>query len=109
MSKVYDMLEEFVDALRNSDEYKEYRAAKDVLDLYPDKKRRVNEFREQNFEMHNNIEDPQRLMDESDRFEQEYEELNADPNVHRFMESELAFVKLMQRVYDRISETIDLD
>lgn len=109
MSRVEDTLDEFIEALVDSKEYKEYKASKDVLDLYPDKKKRVNEFRERNFEMHNNVEDPQRLMDESDRFEQEYEELNADPNVHRFLESELAFVKLMQMVYDRISETIGFE
>jgi hypothetical protein len=80
------------------------------VDQQPQLKAQIDEFRRRNFALQNET-DPQRLFDETDRFEQEYSEFRKNPVVNDFLAAELAFCRMYQEARDMVMEAFaeDLD
>lgn len=106
---VEEALDTLIDAILETDEFEKYQDAKSELSRDPNLKLQVDEFRRRNFDLQQSNLDSKRLMEEIDRFEKEYETFRANPVVHRFLSSELAFTRLMQHVYGSIMENIDFE
>ncbi len=109
MREIDEALDGLIDALLETEEYSDYQKAKSELYRYPDLKDQVDEFRERNFELQQSDLDQDRLMEEIEKIEKEYEDFRANPIVNRFLASELAFVRLMQGIYESIMENIDFE
>ena len=71
-------------------------------------KKQIDEFRRRNFQLQNET-DSDRLFDEIDRFEREYEEFRQNPLVSSFLAAELAFCRQYQEIQEVISEAFALD
>lgn len=98
----------FVDKLRESEVYKEYTEAKENIKKDPELYRQVNEFRMRNFDLqHNTSEDM--LMDALDAFEEEYEDFRANPLVDAFLSAELALCRMLQEIYEQVTEELDFE
>jgi cell fate (sporulation/competence/biofilm development) regulator YlbF (YheA/YmcA/DUF963 family) len=63
MSEVDKKLRELIEAMRHSDEYRRYRELEAQLQVHPDVKKAVNEYRSRVFEMQNSNRD---IFDETD-------------------------------------------
>ena len=90
-----------------SDEYKKLRKYKKDLDKYPELRNSVQEFRKKNFQMH--IENTGEDMTAAMRLEGEYKELLSNPLVTAYLNAELNFCRIAQKVSKNICRDIDID
>ena len=102
-----EAIDNFIGFLKDTDIYKEYRSALEELNKDPDLKRRVDDFRQRNynFQQSDDID-----LGEYDSFRTEMlgfraENLTAD----QFFEAELALCKMMQDTTYRITEALDFE
>ena len=95
---VYDQAHGLAQAIKESQEFKEF----DGL------KKQIDEFRYRNFKLQNET-DADRLFDETDRFEREYEEFRKNPVVSDFLAAELAFCRMYQDVQSVLGEAFAKD
>ncbi len=96
----------FVDAIKSSDEYREYALQLGRLQKHPDLYKSVNAFREKNF-MTQNTEDPEDLMDRMDELDSEYENLREIPLAADFFDADTSFCRMMQEVNSMVVEELD--
>lgn len=108
MERINKATEDLIKAIRESDSYKNYEVQKEKVKRVPDLKRKIDEFRQQNFVLQNNVEAEQ-LFDQVDVFGREYEDFTEIPLVNDFLEAELDLCRLLQEVNLRITESIDFD
>lgn len=109
MNEYQEFTKEFVEKLRKNEICQEYFRQKElVIAQYPDLKRQIDDFREKNFRLQNET-DSDRLFDEIDRFEREYEEFRKNPIVNDFLAAELAFCRLFQEIQAAIGEAFAAD
>ena len=99
---------EFVRKIKESATYKEYQKQLELLKEQPEYYRKVNEFRQRNYEMQNatQVDD---LFEKMDAFEREYEAFRENPLVDKFLSSELAFCRMMQKIDLSIMEELDFE
>ena len=109
MREIDEALDGLIDALLETEEYCDYQKAKAELYRYPGLKDQVDEFRQRNFRLQQLELDSDAMMAEIEKFEREYESFRANPIVNRFLSCELAFVRLMQGIYESIMENIDFE
>lgn len=109
MTDIDEELDSFIDTIIETKEYKDYKNALSALSAYPEVKAQIDELRRRNYEIQQSDMDPQRLMQEMDKLENEYESFRADPKVNNFLASELAFIKLMQYIYSAIMESVEFE
>lgn len=101
-------VEEFILRIKETQEYRDYQIQKDSIEQIPELKKQVDEFRERNFEIQSYT-DGERLFDEIDRFESEFEGLLRDTKVYDFLESELAYCRMIQDFTAKITAGLDFD
>ena len=109
MREVEEALYEFIDRLQETEEFLEYQEAKKALEGYPQLKAEIDAFRQKNFELSQSDGDPARLLEEVDKLERQVETFRENPLVNDFLSSELAFIRLMQKVYRIITDSIDFE
>lgn len=100
--------ERFINEIKNTSVYQRYIHEKEKLDAYPELKRRIDDYRREIFAF-NTREDEDRLFDEVDRLEEEGANFRANPLVSDFLAAELAFCRMMQEVYTRITAEVNFD
>lgn len=98
----------FAEKVRETNAYRNYLIQTERMKRQPELKQKIDEFRAKNFEFQNTT-DSEELFDKTDAFVAEYEILSADPMVDAFLSAELEFCRMMQRVYQSISERVDFD
>lgn len=103
-----DAAMEFVRAVKDSREYREYALQLTKLKRQPGLYDRVNEFRQKNF-MIQNMEDPDNLMDRMDELDREYEEIRENPIAEDFLEAETDFCRMMQEINMLVTKELDFD
>lgn len=100
--------EEFIGKLYETDICREYFKQRDYIRQYPDLKRQIDEFRQRNYRLQNEM-DSGSLFDEIDRFEREYEEFRKNPVVNDFLAAELAFCRMYQEISDKIATAFAME
>ena len=98
----------FAELLRKTDIYLEYTEARNAIKQDPELYRKVNEFRQRNFDLQHNTREED-LMDAADAFERENEEFRANPLVDRFLGAELALCRMLQEVSLQVIEEMDFE
>lgn len=101
-------LNELVEALINSEEYKEFYAAKDEVEKDSELCRQINEYRRRNFDIQNNIREEE-LFEATINFDKEYENFRKEPRVAAFLSSELRVCRTIQEINSQVTEMIDLE
>ena len=101
------ILESLVEAVKESEEYKEFLRIQELIHNEPEKERAVNEFRRRNFEIHKRRDVD--LYTEMDRLEQEFAPLRLEPLVNDYLTAELALCRIVQRINDRLMQEIEFD
>jgi cell fate (sporulation/competence/biofilm development) regulator YlbF (YheA/YmcA/DUF963 family) len=106
MDSVHEALDRLIKEVIVSKEYQEYLREKERVKKYPELKKRLDEFRRKNFQMHNGDD---RALEMLDQMEQEYDTLMENPVVSGFLNSELAFCRLMQDISMSLAGSIDFE
>lgn len=109
MKEVYEAVDNLIDVICETKQYEDYQRVKAKLASEPELKEQIDEFRQRNFNLQISDMDSIKLMEETDKFEREYEDFRVNPLVNEFLAAELAFNRMMQRVYDEIMEGIEYD
>lgn len=98
----------FIDAIKNTESYKNYVAQKVEIEKFPELKNRIDEFRVRNFELQN-LNTSDELFDKIDEYEDEYERFRENPVVDAFLSAEISFCRMMQEANWKITEALDFD
>jgi cell fate (sporulation/competence/biofilm development) regulator YlbF (YheA/YmcA/DUF963 family) len=106
MDGVHEALDKLIREVRISKEYKDYLQEKETVKKYPELKKRLDDFRMKNFQMQNGDD---RALEMLDQMEQEYDRLMENPVVSGFLNTELAFCRLMQDINMSLAESIDFE
>lgn len=106
--RVDEALDELIDAITETEEYKKYKKTLKELKIWPELMDKVNEFRSENFRIQT-LADDNRIIDEIDAFDERFKGFRSDDRVNDFLRSELAFNRLMQNVYTQIMEGIEYE
>jgi len=101
-------IEVFVQKIKETNAYMNYEIQRDKIERQPDLKRKMDEFRQRNFELQNQA-DADDLFEKIDAFGAESEKFREDPMVDAFLTAELEFCRMMQEVYISISERIGFE
>ena len=109
MSDFLKFTNDYINKIREDEICKEYFRQKEIVTTqYLDLKKQIDEFRYRNYKLQNET-DADRLFDETDRFEREYEEFCKNPIVSDFMAAELAFCRMYQDVQSVLGEAFAKD
>lgn len=98
----------FAEKVRGTETYRNYLLQAERVKREPELKQKIDEFRLKNFELQITT-DSEELFDKTDDITAEYEVFRANPAVDAFLSAELEFCRMMQRVYQSISERVDFD
>ena len=98
----------FVRALQETEEYKRFQMTKNRVKQFPELKARIDEFRRMTFEMQNASEN-ENLMEDLELLQKQNESLLETPIVADFLQAELAFCRMMQKVNTHITEALDFE
>jgi len=108
LNRVEEATEELIDAILESEEYFAYEKALNEVNRWPELKERIDEFREENFNIQMLAEERQ-IVEAVENFEKKYEGFRADDRVNDFLRSELAFNRMMQDIYNRMMDGINYE
>lgn len=103
--EIYNETREFVQKIKKTDTYNRYIAVLKELENNPELQAQVDDYRMKNYEMQMSVPED-RIMEETEKFERQYEWLRANPLADRFLAAELAFCRMMQEVSAIIDEEI---
>ena len=101
-------IENLLQAVYQTDIYREYRKQEELLKKDPELAERVNQFRANNFHLQNEASSDE-LFQVVGRIYQESRELRKNPEVNAYLDAELALCKLMQKIVRRLTAGIDME
>jgi cell fate (sporulation/competence/biofilm development) regulator YlbF (YheA/YmcA/DUF963 family) len=108
MADISELIEQFVSDIKTTEAYLEYEKQKERIKAYPDLKNRIDQFRQQNYEIQNNT-DPEYIFDRVDAFQKENEAFREIPMVHDFLAAELDYCRMIQEINERIYKEFAID
>lgn len=108
MDNVRENLGRMVASIKSSQVYREYREAKEKVERDPVKKRKLDKYRTEIYEIQNSYGSGD-LYHTIDRIEQESEEFRSDPEVDQFLSAELALCRMIQYVNLTLIDELDFD
>ncbi|MCD8133710.1 MAG: YlbF family regulator [Clostridiales bacterium] len=108
MSDIKKSVENLVDALKDSDEFRRYREACGQVRRFPEQEKRLREFRKKNFQLQNAAEQID-LFSESDKLMAEYQDLYGDPVSREFLAAEVAVCRIVQKVNRELIEFLEFE
>ncbi len=106
MRETEKIIQEFVQRLRMTREYKLYEYSKERVRMYPGLWEQIDEYRRKNYMLQKSEED---LFDKIDAFDREYEEFRSNPVVESYLEAEVSVCKMIREIYEQIASAIELD
>lgn len=101
-------IEELKLAMQESEAFRRYQAARQEVHQYPEKERRLHEFRKKNYLLQNTKE-PIDLFVEVEQLEQEYADVYRDPMLAEFLAAEVAVCRVIQQVNRELIECLDFE
>ena len=106
MNNINRALGLLIEAILDSEEYREYDEQRNKVKQYPELKAQIDEYRKQNFifQTGNN-----NAFDKIEQFERAYAELRENPLASDFLNAELAFCRKMQEVNFRLTEALHFE
>lgn len=108
MPEIRESLDALIRALENCEDFKRYKKSNQLIQEYPDKKKRMLEFRKKNYLIQNAKEDID-LFTESERLQRDYADLYKDPVTAEFLAAEVAVCRILQQVNREMIECLDFE
>lgn len=107
MKEVINKSKQLNEQIKQSEEYKKYIDTKHALYANMELCNQLREFRAKNYELQNR--QGMNPFDEVSNLVREYDEMLHNSVVSAFLRAEQRICKLMQQVYDSISEGLEFD
>lgn len=108
MEDIYQAVENLLEAIRHSEIYQEYLHQEELLSADEPLRERVRNFRSQNFHLQNEASDSE-LFAVVDGIYRESRELRKNPQVNAYLDAELSYCKMMQRIVRRLCDGLEFD
>ncbi len=108
MEQYEKAMDEFIQAMKNSRVYREYREQEERLAMNPELMDRVRRFRGGVFEMQKNSDNAE-VLSLAEEIRKENIELRRIPEVNAYLDAELALCKMIQKTMRRIIGSIEFD
>lgn len=105
---IFDSADAYIDAIKNTKEYREYEIQKEKVKRFPELKARIDEYRLKNYELQNESMSSN-LMEELERLQDQYKDLLDTPLVSDFLQAELDFCRMMQNVNIYITDALNFE
>ena len=105
---IYHSADAYIDAIKNTKEYREYEIQKEKGKRFPELKARIDEYRLKNYELQNESMSSN-LMEELERLQDQYKDLLDTPLVSDFLQAELDFCRMMQNVNIYITDALNFE
>ena len=106
---VYEEAHALERAIKESEEYKQYKAAKDKIDANEDLKKMMDDFHQKQLEVQTKAMMGEELTDEMQQSVQNlYQIVAADPLAAEYLQCEMRFQVMMQDVFNILGDTIKL-
>ena len=99
-------IQELIDEIRASAVFSEYQTARRELRENPDKLKKVQEFRNERYNLQNSSKEID-LFKETDKLDQKYKNLTEDPLIADYLEAENSFFKIIRGISWKL--VLDLD
>lgn len=106
MRDVEEEMLRYIDAIKATEEYREYERQKERVRQDPGLKIQIDEYRRRNFEMQMSGDN---VFERIEQFEQEYTGFRENPVVADFLAAELAFCRMMQELNIEITEALNFE
>jgi cell fate (sporulation/competence/biofilm development) regulator YlbF (YheA/YmcA/DUF963 family) len=107
MNRIEEHTSNLIEAVKESNEYLQYRnllaQVMEDINLYNE----INEFRKKSISIQ--LHADRNLLDISNELYSEYSRLLGDPLVADFLSSEQAYCRMLREMNDRIMDSLDLD
>lgn len=100
--------DDYINELKKTTEYLEYRSSLEEVKKNEELWRRVEEYRRRrtDFQNFSNNDD---MYDKADRIRQEYADVFNNPVAKKFLDSEVAICRMVQDISVKIAEAIDFE
>ena len=108
MTEVEQAIENLVFVIKQTKEYVDYRCQLDKINIQPELRRQIDEFRMANFELQNNTPEDQ-MLQRVEEFEERYQNFRENPLVNDFLTAETAFCRRMQEINLKIAEGLEFE
>ena len=108
MEEVLQSVDALLEAIRGSEIYQEYLHQEELLAADPQLRERVRAFRARNFRLQNEASDSE-LFAVVDGIYHESRELRKNSQVNAYLDAELAYCKMMQRITRYLCDNLDFD
>lgn len=108
MSDIQKAKTEFIDAIRNTEEYLCFQQQLHRVKQVPMLKEQIDEFRVKNFTLQKS-EQGEDLLEKMEHFQNEYATFQDDPIVNDFLQAELSFCRMMQDIYEDLAIAVNFD
>jgi len=95
-----------VEAIRESQVYKDYTVSKSILESRPELKRKVDEYRFKNMLLQ---EDKETVFDKSFEMQKEYAQVLNDPYVRAYLTAESALCRIFQKVNYSLLDDLEFE
>ncbi len=105
---IREELKRLTEALRNTTEYREYKAAEKAVEENPELKERLVEYRMMNYNLQQEF-DPGVIEQKTEELDRLYEELDKDPTAARFLDAEMTFCRMMQELSMAVYAAFDIE
>ena len=106
---VYEEAHALERAIKESEEYKQYKATKDKIDANEDLKKMMDDFHQKQLEVQTKAMMGEELTDEMQQSVQNlYQIVAADPLAAEYLQCEMRFQVMMQDVFNILGDTIKL-
>lgn len=101
-------VENLVDSIKHTEQYRAYEREKEKVHRFPELKAQIDSYRLRNFEIQNMTNDEE-IFFKMEEFEKEYEKFRENPIVADFLAAELSLCRLIQNIYTRITAALDFE
>lgn len=108
MGKIDVLKAELIQAVLDSEEYREYKRLEAEVSKNADLKRAIDEFRRRNFEIQYNDE-IQDIDSNMSQLETQYADMRKQGTVRNFFIAELCLCRLMQDICISLADAVDFD
>lgn len=108
MDKWECAVENLVDTVKDTEQYRAYVREKEKVNRFPDLKEQIDSYRLRNFEIQNMSNDEE-LFFKMEEFEKEYEKFRENPIVADFLAAELSLCRLIQNINTKITDALDFE
>lgn len=105
-TEINNSLDALISSIENSDIYQTYLAASEEVRKYPGLQERIDEYRMKNFELQQTYQGDE-LDEKLESFAKENIAFRTEPVVDRYLNAELAFVRLKQSIDIKMLDALD--